>query len=113
MTNEVQESYPDEHATGLLADALDPGRYDGHTDDPREVAGMLHALMPNNVRVLDVGCGTGSVTIIANRGKNNAVFGVEPDPHRAAIARSRGIETHCGVLTTDYLSKHGLFDVIM
>jgi SAM-dependent methyltransferase len=43
---------------------LDHLRYDGHTDAPQEVARMLAELVPIGSRVLDVGCGTGSVSRI-------------------------------------------------
>lgn len=104
---------PDAHGQGLVDRALDPRRYDGHTDDPFESAGLLHALMPSGVRVLDVGCGTGSVTLIANRGKGNDVVGIEPDAQRVDVARSRGVEVHCGYLTAEFFEEHGKFDVIV
>jgi 2-polyprenyl-3-methyl-5-hydroxy-6-metoxy-1,4-benzoquinol methylase len=78
-----------------------------------EVAGILRSFMPEGVRVLDVGCATGSVTLIANRGKNNQVIGVEPDETRAEIARSRGMEVISGVLDEALLERLGPFDVIM
>ncbi len=53
---------PDAHGTGLVEGPLDPLRYNGQSDDPREVPGILRALMPERVRLLDVGCGTGSPT---------------------------------------------------
>ena len=43
---------------------LDPFRYDGHLDAPQGVARMLADLVPVGARVLDVGCGTGSVSRI-------------------------------------------------
>jgi methionine biosynthesis protein MetW len=104
---------PDAHAAGLVSASLGALRYDGHTDDVHEVAGMLHTLMPSGVRVLDVGCGTGSVTLIANRTKNNEVLGIEPDEQRAARSRSRGIDTVCGELDDMFLANHGLFDVVV
>lgn len=104
---------PDTHATGLTGAIIDPLRYDGHTDDPHEVAGLLRSLMPEGVRVLDVGCGTGSVSTIVNRGKGNEVHGVEPDPARAEVARGRGLEVVCGYLTEEFFVSHGLFDVVM
>jgi 2-polyprenyl-3-methyl-5-hydroxy-6-metoxy-1,4-benzoquinol methylase len=104
---------PDAHGTGLAAQPLDALRYDGHTDEPYECAGILQAFMPTNAKVLDVGCGTGSVSLIANRGKNNAVFGIEPDPDRTALARTRGLDATCGYLSPEYLQDHGPFDVVM
>jgi methionine biosynthesis protein MetW len=69
--------------------------------------------MPSGVRVLDVGCGTGSVTIIANKGKNNKVCGIEPDEARAGLARARGIDVFCGQLSEKYFLEHGNFDVVV
>lgn len=103
---------PDHHAAGLTT-KLDPRRYDGHSAHPLEVAGMLHALMPANSRVLDVGCGTGSVTVIANSNRNNTVIAVEPDSERAAIAKSRGVAVHVGYLDEAFIASNGPFDVVM
>jgi predicted TPR repeat methyltransferase len=84
---------PDSHGAGLTRAELDPLRYDGQSDHPAEVAGMIHALMPSGVRGLDVGCGTGSVTLIA--------------------ATARGIDVHSGVLDDAYLAGREPFDVVM
>lgn len=104
---------PDSHGSGLTQAALHPLRYDGQSDHPAEVAGMIHGLMPSGVRVLDVGCGTGSVTLIANRGRGNNVVAIEPDPARAATARARGVDAHHGVLDDAFIAAHGRFDVVM
>lgn len=104
---------PDRHGAGLLEQSLEALRYDGHSDDPYEVAGLLRAMMPSNVRVLDVGCGTGSVTVIANRDRGNTVIAIEPDPERAAVARARGLSVHNGLLDEAFLAEHGGFDVVM
>ena len=104
---------PDSHGAGLTGADLDPLRYDGQSDHPAEVAGMIHALMPAGVRVLDVGCGTGSVTLIANRGRGNTVSAIEPDPDRAATAKARGIDVHNGVLDDAWLQGREPFDVVM
>ncbi len=104
---------PDDHGAKLLADAPDALRYDGSSDDPHEVAGMLLALMPERSRVLDIGCGTGSVALVANRCKGNEVWGIEPDPERAALARGRGLQVHCGVLDRTFTARHGPFDAII
>ena len=113
MSNAQVANSPDVNAAGLLEKPLDPLRYDYHTDDPNEIAGVLHALMPEDARVLDVGCGTGSVAVIANRDKRNRVFGIEPDAARAAVANSRGIDTKCGYLDREFIAEKGPFDVIV
>lgn len=104
---------PDLNGAGLVSGHLKPLRYDGLLDDPHETAGMLRSVMPCNARVLDVGCGTGWVTIIANRDKQNRVLAVEPDPDRAKLCQNRGIETICGILTTEILATRGPFDVVV
>jgi methionine biosynthesis protein MetW len=111
--NHVTVSTPDQHGEGLLQTAIDPLRYDGHTDDPGEVAGILRRCMPSNVKVLDVGCGTGSVTQIVNRDKNNDVYGIEPDAARASIASSRGIRASREYLTKEFFDVNGTFDVVV
>ena len=109
----IKKLHPDRYGDGLTAAVLEPSRYDGQSDHPMEVAGVLHRMMPANVRVLDVGCGTGSVTLIANRGRGNIVVAIEPDVERAAIARSRGLDVYNGVLDEAFIARHDPFDVVM
>ncbi|WP_331504334.1 class I SAM-dependent methyltransferase [Phenylobacterium sp.] len=92
---------------------MEPLRYDGQSDHPEEVAGILRAMMPTGVRVLEVGCGTGSVTLIANHGKGNEVVAIEPDPQRAALARSRGVNAMCCILDEAFVAGEQPFDVVM
>lgn len=112
MTVDMETSSPDTSGVGLTS-PLDSLRYDDQTDHPREVAGLLHTMMPTGVEVLDVGCGTGSVTLIANRDRCNRVVAIEPDADRAAVARARGIDVHSGVLDDAFLVAQPLFDVVM
>lgn len=74
---------------------------------------MMYDMMPSSVRVLDVGCGTGSVTEIANRGRGNTIVAIEPDRQRAEIAQSRGISVHVGLLDEKFLAQNRPFDVVM
>jgi methionine biosynthesis protein MetW len=98
----------------MTNDHANPLRYDTHTcADPLEVTGILGSFLPNRVRVLDVGCGTGSLTNIVNNGKNNEVLGIEPDKSRAEVARSRGLDVFCGNLNEEYFSRRDLFDVVV
>ena len=103
---------PDAGAGGFLATAPNPYRYDGnHELDPWEVSGMIAALVPPQSRVLDVGCGTGALSVVLRDVCHATVFGVEPDPDRAARTAERGIEVHAGVLTSELRRSVGEFDI--
>ena len=106
-------STPDASSRGFLAESADPFRYDGQPNQADEVVGLLSSMIPPNARVLDVGCGTGSVSthIIANTGAR--LVGVEPDPRRAALARERGLDVHAALLTEELAAQIGPFDVVM
>lgn len=92
---------------------LDPLRYDGHTDAPQEVARMLAELVPVGSRVLDVGCGTGSVSRIIADTRDAQIIGIEPDSCRAAAARARGLEVHEELFTPAIVQRLEPFDVIV
>jgi methionine biosynthesis protein MetW len=104
---------PDTHGAGLTAEHLSPLRYDSASEHRLEVGGIMNDLMDSGVRVLDVGCGTGSVTVAANRGKNNTVTAIEPDMSRAAAAAHRGLDVYNGVLNEVFIAEKGQFDVVM
>ena len=102
-----------EVGSGFLAAPADPLRYDGHTYHRYEVVGRLCSLVPAGARVLDVGCGTGSVSrLVAERSKGD-FLGIEPNPERAETARQRGLKVLNGYLTPEVFQEHGKFDVVM
>lgn len=105
---------PDHFAAGLLPEAVDSMRYDsGASDDPYEVPGLFKALMPQQVRVLDIGCGTGGITMVVNAGKRNTVIAIEPDEDRANLARSRGLDVHQRFFDEAFIEEQAPFDVVM
>ena len=103
---------PDASAVGLLGRAADPLRYSEGIIDAHESPGIMRSFVPSNARVLDVGSGTGGVTEIVNRGKNNIVLCVEPDPLRADSAKSRGLSVYTGPFDEEFAKLHGKFDAI-
>lgn len=105
---------PDSSALGILGRAVDPLRYGGgDASAPAEVPGIIRTLIPGNVRLLDVGCGTGGQACAINQGKNNEIVAVEPDPLRAAAARSNGLNVYEGFFDDHFVACFGSFDVIV
>lgn len=107
---------PDQHARGMLSEPVNALRYSAtipQNIDPWEAAGRLRELVPAGIRLLDIGCGTGSVTNQVIRDKGIEAYGVEPDGDRAARAESAGISVVRGEATRALLAEIGPFDVIM
>lgn len=103
---------PGEGTGGFLATAPNPYRYDGNHDlDPLEVSGLITSLIPRGARVLDVGCGTGALSVVIRDVRGADVVGIEPDASRAERARERGITTITTVLSESLHESIGTFDV--
>ncbi len=104
---------PDDSSRGFLPKPPDPLRYDGQPNEADEVVGVLSSLVPRGARLLDVGCGTGSVTVHVAANTGARVVGVEPDPDRAARARERGLDVRAELLSEELVRELGSFDVVM
>jgi SAM-dependent methyltransferase len=104
---------PDGNSLGFLRSIPNPLRYDHQSSDPDDVATKLAALVSRTGRVLDVGCGTGSVTEIIKNKTGADVIGIEPDPERQARAVKRGLKVYCGFLSEEFLYQHGPFQTIL
>ncbi len=104
---------PDHNSLGFLPGRPDALRYENQSTDPDDVAMKLASLVAHTGRVLDVGCGTGSVTEIIKARTSADVIGIEPDSDRQAIAVKRGLSVHCGFLTEEFLQEHGPFQTIV
>jgi len=109
----MNSTSPDSHASGFLDAAPDPLRYDGHTSDPMEAAGMIAGLTPLNKKVLDIGCGTGSLSRLLVDLRGAKLVGIEPDLTRATTAQARGIDARHGFFDEAMVQNLGKFDVVI
>lgn len=92
--------------------AADPLRYSSHPDSPFEVASMMISQIPAGARVLDVGCGTGVLSLKVAAERQADVVGIEPNPDRALAAKNAGVNVLQGELTSG-LESLGKFDVLI
>jgi methionine biosynthesis protein MetW len=105
---------PDQNASGLVREPVDPLRYDWRLNtDPDEVAGIVAKMIPAGSRLLDIGCGTGSLSRLLADECGAEVVGVEPDVERAAKASSRGVKVLRGYLSAQMIRDAGTFDVAL
>jgi 2-polyprenyl-3-methyl-5-hydroxy-6-metoxy-1,4-benzoquinol methylase len=104
---------PDAAVKGLIGREADPLRYGGGNPSKYESPGLIRAMTPRGVRLLDVGCGVGAITSMINKDKNNSVLCLEPDPRRAAAAAARGLDVLPGPLDAALVRRRGPFDVII
>ncbi len=102
-----------QHGRGLLTELPSPFRYSGQDLDPAESTGLISTMIPSGARVLDVGCGTGSVSRLIMDACHCTVLGIEPDAERAAAANANGIEIVGAQLTDELIPRLGLFDVVL
>ncbi len=109
----MKPNTPDSFANGFLDVQPAPARYDTAASGPDDVACKIAARLPKGARVLDVGCGTGVVSALLKELSGCDIIGIEPEPARAAIARSRGLKVIEGYLTESMASELGRFDAII
>jgi methionine biosynthesis protein MetW len=70
-------------------------------------------MIPKGARVLEIGCGTGSLSRIVADTCGAEVVGIEPDSQRAERAKTRGLEVHVGYLSSELIHEIGVFDVVL
>ena len=104
---------PDQNATGFLDRSPDYLRYENQSRDPDDVGMKLASLIRPKSRILDVGCGTGSITELIERETGASIVGIEPDPERVAVARERGLNVVEGILSLEFLEQFGPFETIL
>lgn len=98
---------------GFASGTTDPLRYDGQQLEPEESPAMVVESIPVGARVLDVGCGTGSISVMLRDLRKADLLGIEPSAERVEVARNRGLNVIHGLFTAESVKDLGLFDVVV
>lgn len=106
--NDVNEA-----VRGLTTAPVSALRYNSRSADPYESSGLLMAMIPRGARVLDIGCGTGSISGMIRELRGADVLGIEPHPERAKKAETEGIKVVNGVYSDEIPRDHGRFDIVL
>ena len=105
---------PDENAAGLLRYGADPLRYQVDRPlDPDEVPGIVAKMIPIGSRVLDIGCGEGTLSKVLSDACRAEFVGVEPDPTRAARAADSGLNVLVGSFDREIIRELKSFDIVL
>jgi methionine biosynthesis protein MetW len=94
---------------------FNPDLLDGNNIDKIQIR-----MIPENSKVLEIGCATGFMSEYLKKKKNCFVYGVEYDKEQAKIARLKADIVICGGIDDkniqkqidDYVVKNGKFDVV-
>ena len=95
----------------VLGGFLAPSRQTIPAEKSKKLAPVL-GMIPPGSRVLDIGCGTGTLLDILRREKQSSGAGVEIDNDRVAAAISRGLDVLCDDADDGLeMVPEGVFDV--
>ena len=100
-------------------------KYDYEKFDPtllndNDIDKIQIEMIPNNSRILEIGCATGFMSEYLRKHKGCFIYGIEIDPEQAEIAKSRCDEISCGSVDEIslqqkidlFVSDSGKFDII-
>ena len=88
-------------------------RYNATGEAEYESTYWIMSFIRQGTRVLDIGCGTGSITSTIKKNCFIDIVGVEPNTERANAAKSLGLEVINGVYTDHIPRTYGKFDYIL
>lgn len=108
LTEVTQESF-----RGLSADPVDVLRYNSTSTTPLESTYWIISFIRPGSRVLDIGCGTGSITQAILKERQVEIIGIEPNKERAEAAQKLGLRVLNDVYTDEFAGKYGKFDYIV
>lgn len=98
---------------GFSSKEVDRLRYSSTVTSRYESVGLIMKRIKRNSRMLDIGCGTGSISKTIADGTESNLLGLEPDEKRAEAARDRGLEVLTAIYSDEIGEKYGPFDVIL
>ncbi|MEE7441366.1 class I SAM-dependent methyltransferase [Methylobacterium oryzae] len=102
-----------EAVAGLSKQNVSSLRYNSRNNNRYESTGLLISFMKKNKKLLDVGCGTGTITSTLRDALSLDVVGVEPHPERAEQARTEGLNVITGVYDQTFAQRNEKFDYIL
>lgn len=102
-----------EAVAGLSKQNVSSLRYNSRNNNRYESTGLLISFMKENKKLLDVGCGTGTITSTLRDALSLDVVGVEPHPERAEQARTEGLNVITGVYDQTFAQRNEKFDYIL
>lgn len=102
-----------EAVAGLSKQNVSSLRYNSRNNNRYESTGLLISFMKKNKKLLDVGCGTGTITSTLRDALSLDVVGVEPHPERAEQVRTEGLNVITGVYDQTFAQRTEKFDYIL
>lgn len=102
-----------EAVAGLSKQNVSSLRYNSRNNNRYESTGLLISFMKKNKKLLDVGCGTGTITSTLRDALSLDVVGVEPHPERAEQARTERLNVITGVYDQTFAQRNEKFDYIL
>ena len=102
-----------EATRGLSDLPVEALRYASRSENPYESTGLLMSLIPEGSRVLDIGCGTGSITSLIRDVCKADIVGIEPNPERAEAAAKKGLQIVHGIYDEHTPQRLGQFDIVL
>jgi 2-polyprenyl-3-methyl-5-hydroxy-6-metoxy-1,4-benzoquinol methylase len=106
-------SYIDEPVRGFSSSNIDAMRYSSSEISPYENVGLMLKSIKNGDKILDIGCGSGSISNVIKNARTTEIIGVEPNTQRAMAAEKSGLFVVNDIYSEEIGREHGPFDVVL